>query len=151
MRINRFLSEGVLPWHCKAKRTILVQSLPKSAKLDPTVGSSRTSGRGCGSASCLVHQDSCMCPSSSNEGDEEDFHYGALIDRANQRKLLSQKSEKVTTAFVRVIKNWVVYHRTSKCHEPSVGLTNENRSVPQKNGKRSPRAHLELKDTKTSN
>ena len=66
--------------------------------------------------------DSCICAFSSNEGDEEDFHYGALIDRANQRKLLSQKSEKVTTAFVRVIKNWVVYHRTSKCQNPRLDL-----------------------------
>ena len=69
---------------------------------------------------------------SSNESDEDDVDYGAFIDRANQRKLLSQKSGKTTIALVRNHQTLGCVSQDVESPKPKFGLTNENRSILKK-------------------
>ena len=79
--INRLLSDGALPLHYKAKRSIQVQSLSKTAKLDPTM-EFRAKKR-LWFCELPDSPDSSVCASSTNESDEDDFDCGAFNDRAN--------------------------------------------------------------------
>ena len=97
---QQILQRGSMAVTVQSETVNTVQSSSKTAKLEPTIRSSRTSGKE-KDVSCSIAPDSSINASSSNESDEDDFDYGAFIDRANQRKLLYA-----------VIKQWVLYQRT---------------------------------------
>ena len=97
--------------------SILVHSLPKTAQLDPDDWIEQNFGqrKGCGSARCMIHQRAAsVLPHQTRGMKMISITEPSLTEPINER-LLSQKSETVTTAIVRVIKNWVVHHN---CQNP---------------------------------
>ena len=69
------------------------------------------------------------------------FFIHMLKDQARRRRTIKHLRKRLLQLNA-VIKNWSVSQDVEP-PKPKVGLTNENRSILQKNGKRSPRAHLE--------
>ena len=71
--------------------------------------------------------------------------------RSAKRKVeTDSKSDKATVAIVRSAQKLGCVSQDVELPEPTVELANVRRSILKKSGKRSPRAHLELKYTKTA-
>ena len=105
------------PYITKQNGQYLSTAYLKTAQLDPSDWVEQNFGqrKGCRSASCLIHQTGAsMLPHQTRGMKMISISEPSLTEPINER-LLSQKSETVTTAVVRVIKNWVLHHRTSKC------------------------------------